>query len=78
MSVVWVADLTAALNQVTTQAMTTLERISQLSEDVEAVLTAYLKLRSEVTEEEWDRFDEHPLLSPLLDSLADLEVTAEV
>jgi hypothetical protein len=58
--------------------MTTLEAISQLSEDVAAVLLAFTKMRDETSEDEWDQFNDHPLLSPLLDCLADLEHTAEI
>ena len=58
--------------------MTTLEAISQLSEDVAAVLLAFSKMREESSEDEWDQFNDHPLLSPLLDCLSDLEQTAEI
>jgi hypothetical protein len=58
--------------------MTTLEAISQFSEDVEAVLLAFSKMREASTDEEWDQFNDHPLLSPLLDCLADLEHTAGI
>lgn len=58
--------------------MTTLEAISQLSSDVEAVLLAFTKMREASTETEWDQFNDHALLSPLLDCLADLEHTAGI
>lgn len=58
--------------------MTTLEAISQLSSDVEAVLLAFSKMREASTDEDWDSFNDNPLLSPLLDCLADLEHTAGI
>lgn len=56
--------------------MTTLETVAQLMEETDSVLEAFASLRDKSTAEEWDKWQDHPLLSPLFDALSDLEHTA--
>jgi hypothetical protein len=55
--------------------MSTLETFGALLENVEATVSLFITLREQLSDDDWDILNESPLLSQLLDSLADLEYT---
>lgn len=58
--------------------MSTLDSVSELITQCEAVLDAFIALRDSLTQDEWDALNESNMhLECLLDNLADLESAAE-
>jgi hypothetical protein len=55
--------------------MSTLETFGALLENVETTVSLFITLREQLSDDDWDILNESPLLSQLLDSLADLEYT---
>lgn len=57
------------------QAMSNLNTFTELLENVEATVSLFIAMRDQMSDDEWDTLNNHPLLSPLLDSLSDIEYT---
>jgi hypothetical protein len=55
--------------------MSNLNTFSNLLEEVGTTLSLFIAMRDQMSDDEWDTLNNHPLLSPLLDSLSDLEYT---
>jgi hypothetical protein len=51
--------------------------ITKLITEVENSLETFKTLRDSLPDDEWERMCDHELLGPLLDSLSDLEYTAD-
>ena len=50
-----------------------LEAFGTLLENVETTLNHFVTLREQLSDDDWDQLNQSPLLSNLLDSLADIE-----
>lgn len=55
--------------------MSNLNTFTQLLENVETTVSLFMAMRDQMSDDEWDTLNNHLLLSPLLDSLSDLEYT---
>lgn len=55
--------------------MSNLNTFTELLENVEATVSLFIAMRDQMSDDEWDTLNNHPLLSPLLDSLSDIEYT---
>jgi predicted deacetylase len=55
--------------------MSNLNTFSNLLEEVGTTLSLFIAMRDQMSDDEWNTLNDHPLLSPLLDSLSDLEYT---
>lgn len=55
--------------------MSNLNTFSNLLEEVGITLSLFIAMRDQMSDDEWNTLNDHPLLSPLLDSLSDLEYT---
>jgi hypothetical protein len=55
--------------------MSNLNTFAELLENVEATVSLFIAMRDQMSDDEWDTLNNHPLLSPLLDSLSDIEYT---
>ena len=60
------------------EALTTLsDRIDGLNTDMDCVLKAFVDARDSSSDEEWDKWQDHPKLGILMDALSDLEFALE-
>jgi hypothetical protein len=55
--------------------MSNLNTFAELLENVETTVSLFIAMRDQMSDDEWDTLNNHPLLSPLLDSLSDIEYT---
>lgn len=55
--------------------MSNLNTFAELLENIETTVSLFMAMRDQMSDDEWDKLNNHALLSPLLDSLSDLEYT---
>jgi hypothetical protein len=55
--------------------MTVTQTVSQMMEEIETLLDLFNTVRENVSEEQWDEWNDHPQLSKLLDAISDIEYT---
>ena len=55
--------------------MSVTQTVSQMMEEIETLLDVFNQVRENVSEEQWDEWNDHPELSKLLDAISDIEYT---